>query len=71
MAHGQFLKAAEFNLMGPVLYVVCILQIPYRLVEYTGLCRSNVAWQKLKLSLGPLTWFIIGGLLVAWLLKFV
>jgi hypothetical protein len=71
LAHGNFMKALEFHLMGPVLFVLCLLQIPYRLIEYTGVWRTSPIWIKLKRGFGVLIWGVLAGTLMAWTVNLV
>jgi hypothetical protein len=67
LAHGHIQNAFHFNPMGPILYLTCLLQIPYRWIEHRGLWRERPFWLAVSKRLDLVTWFIVAGLLVAWL----
>lgn len=69
MAHGRFIQALELNLMGPFLYVLCWVQIPYRLIEFTGIWSGSRVWNRVNNYSGVLIWVISGGLVAGWLWK--
>jgi hypothetical protein len=71
IAHGHVGDAFNYNLMGPVLYLTCLLQIPYRWIEYRGLLRESPLWLAVSKRFDLVTWFIVAGLLVAWLWRWV
>jgi len=71
MAHGHIQTAFEHNLMGPILYLTCLLQIPYRWIEYHGLWQESALWRAVSKRLDLVTWFIVAGLLVAWLWRWI
>ena len=57
--------------MGPVLFVICIFQIPYRMIKYYEVGSSQVLWNKIDERLDLVTWTIVGGLLLAWFARIV
>ncbi|MBM4326647.1 MAG: DUF2752 domain-containing protein [Deltaproteobacteria bacterium] len=69
VAHGQIQSAFRYNLMGPVLYLVCLLQIPYRWIEYRGVWRDSPLWLAVCKRFDWITWILVAGLVVAWLLR--
>ncbi len=69
MAHGEILAAWEFNPMGPVLFLLCVLQLPYRPVEYFGVGRNSLTWTKCKERFHVIVWVVLGGGILAWAVK--
>ena len=69
VANGNVHRAAAFNWMGPVLYILCILQIPYRLIQYSGVWESNGAWRSMSAVGAVVVWALIGGLIIAWIFR--
>ncbi len=69
MAQADICQAFRFNAMGPILYVICLLQIPYRISEYYGLWKSSHWWPKIRKRLDVITWFLVAGLVAAWVLR--
>lgn len=69
VARGDICEAFRFNAMGPILYLICLLQIPYRISEYCGLWRSSLWWPKIRTRLDLVTWFLVAGLVAAWVLR--
>jgi len=66
-AHGEFLSAIQMNPMGPVLFFLCCLQIPYRVIEYTGILRGFRGWNLLRQAMYPVMWILLGGLTATWI----
>jgi hypothetical protein len=66
MAHGEFRSAFHFNPMGPILFILCCLQIPYRLGIYffSGNPRSRL--RTMLDRLGIVTWLVAAALLILW-----
>ncbi|MEJ2715548.1 MAG: DUF2752 domain-containing protein [Deltaproteobacteria bacterium] len=69
-ARGNLGGALRANPVGPALYVVCLLQIPYRWIEYFGLGRSITWWKRVDARLDVVTWVLLGGLVLQWLVNF-
>jgi len=65
-AHGNLREALRFNAVGPILFLICVLQIPYRLVEHLELGRSRPWWTAMKKRAGVVSWFILTGLVIQW-----
>ncbi|MCX5862411.1 MAG: DUF2752 domain-containing protein [Deltaproteobacteria bacterium] len=70
-ARIELKRAVFFNPMGPVLFVICIFQIPYRMIKYYEVGSSQVLWNKIDERLDLVTWTIVGGLLLAWFARIV
>jgi hypothetical protein len=68
LAHGDFSGAVAFNAMGPVIFALCLLQIPYRLAKNSGIGEN-----KLFVLVGKhgnkIAFFVIFGLTAAWVFK--
>lgn len=71
MARGDFDAAIRFNPMGPALFVLCWLQIPYRMCEYFRVGHSSQVWTAITDRLHLVTWAMAVGLLGAWAVKLV
>lgn len=69
LARGDVFTALTLNPMGPVLFLMCLLQIPYRVVEYLGLWTTSPLWTHFKQGLVPVTWVIAIGLIANWALR--
>lgn len=69
-ARGDLGGALRANPVGPALFLVCLLQIPYRWIEYYGLGRSITWWQRVNARLDLVTWFLLAGLLLQWMVNF-
>jgi len=63
MARGDLKQALTFNPMGPALFLACLFQIPYRIVEYSGVLKANSTWRRFKSVLAALAWALLSGLL--------
>lgn len=68
-ARGDYRAAFRCNPMGPILFVICLAQVPYRLTEYFGLGHSIGWWNAVRRRLHLLTWFIVAGLVGQWLAR--
>jgi hypothetical protein len=71
VSRGKIQEAFRFNLMGPIIYLVCLFQIPYRLVELLHLGSTNTVWISIKQRLDTVTWLILIGLIATWVIKVV
>jgi hypothetical protein len=69
MAHGRLFEALASNPMGPLLYALCWSQIPYRLIEVSGIGRDSRIWVRVNRCAEGITWILGGGLIVAWLVR--
>jgi hypothetical protein len=69
ISHGDIRAAWEFNAMGPILYLLCILQIPYRPVEYFGVGRNSRTWTRYKQRFDLIVWMVLAGFILAWVVK--
>ncbi len=71
MAHGEWRRAAKANAMGPILFFLCWLQIPYRVVRYFGWCTRYRGHIVVRATGVLLTWGLLGGLIVTWLIALI
>lgn len=71
IAQGDWRGAFRCNPMGPVLFIVCVAQLPYRLMEYYGLGRSVPWWVALKAKFDLVTWFVVAGLVGQWVVRLI
>ena len=69
MARGDFEGSFRWNPMGPVLFFVCLFQVPYRIIEYVGLWQERNTWLRIKRLLGTSVWIVLAGLIVCWLVR--
>jgi hypothetical protein len=65
-AHGDLERAFGHNLMGPILFAFCVLQIPYRLIAYLNpaSCRGFVRLVERRADL--IAWAVVFGLMISW-----
>jgi hypothetical protein len=70
VAHGNIRMAVNANMMGPALFFLCWLQIPYRILRYSGYALSLEARPQLSRAADMVIWILLFGLVFAWLLKF-
>jgi hypothetical protein len=71
LIRGDILKAVIFNPMGPVLFLACLFQIPYRIIEYTGIWNRNSLWDRFRQRLDALACILLAGLMVVWIARLV
>jgi hypothetical protein len=71
MSQGNLHRALQFNLMGPFLYVLCWVQIPYRFVQYFQLGASSRLWVSLTDRFHWVAWAVAIGLVAAWTVRVV
>lgn len=69
MARGDLEGSFRWNLMGPVLFIVCLFQVPYRIIEYVGLWQERLTWLRIERLLGAFVWIVPTGLIVCWLVR--
>jgi hypothetical protein len=62
--------AVSFNPVGPILFLICIFQIPYRIIAYSGLLHTRPLLKKSENIFQAVTWWVLGGLVVTWLARF-
>ena len=68
-AGGDLYGALLLHPMGPAIYLLCLLQVPYRIVEYLGVGRSNRLWTSIKARLDLVMWVLLAGLVVQFLVR--
>jgi hypothetical protein len=68
-AHGDVIQAFHFNGMGPALFLLCLLQPPYRIAEALGVGDSSPAWAAVKSKFDVMIWLVLAGLLSQWAVK--
>ncbi|HMK36092.1 MAG TPA: DUF2752 domain-containing protein [Desulfomonilaceae bacterium] len=68
-ARGEWHRAFVFNFMGPVLFVLCCLQIPYRILAYLDPAVVRPVFEKMRKGTEGLVWLIVAGLVVSWAAK--
>ncbi len=71
MSRADVAAAMRFHPLGPCLYLLCWLQIPYRMGEYFGVGRHWHVWARLNRGLYVVTWAVMVALLCAWIVRFV
>lgn len=71
IAHGEFYLAARANPMGPGLFVLCWLQVPYRVLRYLGYGMSVDEGGRLSRAADWIIWIILFGLIFAWLSRLI
>lgn len=71
MARGEWKPAMRANAMGPILFCLCCLQFPYRIVRCLGWAESYRKHPAANTGHAVLTWGICGGLIVTWLIALV
>ena len=68
-ARGDLSTAFKWNPMGPVLFLVVLFQIPYRLIQYLGIWKCHPLWVRTTQGLAVAIWPISAGLIVSWLVR--
>jgi hypothetical protein len=71
MSRGDVAAAMHFHFLGPCLYLLCWLQIPYRIGEYLGVGRFSRVWTEADRRLHVVTWGVILALFFAWVARIV
>ncbi|MBF0547555.1 MAG: DUF2752 domain-containing protein [Candidatus Riflebacteria bacterium] len=66
MAHGQFKLAFEYNRIGPLLFGLVLLQLPYRIARLNN--RLNSQFRKSEFLLSFPGYFILMAMIINWLL---
>lgn len=69
VAHGQFRLALEYNAVGPALFILCVLQIPYRIWAYfrEDKVKGRLKW--IHDRLGVVIWITATALFVFWVYR--
>lgn len=68
-ARGEFRRAFLHNPMGPVLFVLCLVQIPYRILAYLNPPRFRGLLQKLASRTEAIIWVVLAGLMISWMAR--
>jgi len=55
--------------MGPLLYLLCWCQIPYRLMEISGNWSTRSPWGYVNTCGEVITWLLVGALFGCWIWK--
>ncbi len=66
IAHGEFALASQMNPMGPVFFVLCLLQVPYRILRYLGYGLSVDEGSRLSRSTDLIIWILLFALVFSW-----
>jgi hypothetical protein len=69
VAHGNIRMGIEANIMGPILYLLCWLQIPYRIFRYFGGGSSLEGRPRLGRAADLIIWILLIGLVFTWILR--
>ena len=70
-ARGELRQAVKANAMGPMLFCLCWLQIPYRLVRYLGWGTRYRMHPIVRAIRVLVTWGLLGGLMVTWVVTLI
>jgi hypothetical protein len=71
VARGEWKMATRANAMGPILFSLCCLQVPYRIIRYMGWAEQYQKHRAASAVQAVLTWGVAGGLIVTWLIPLV
>ncbi len=71
IAHGEFALASQMNPMGPVFFVLCLLQVPYRILRYLGYGLSLEDKPHISQPADLIIWILLCGLISNWCLKLI
>lgn len=71
MSRAEFSSAFALNPLGPALYLLCWLQIPYRIGEYREIGRHWRMWAMANDHLHKVTWCLIFALFFTWAARIV
>ncbi len=66
MARWDVKESFRLNPLGPILFVVCCFQLPYRIIEFLGLSRDSRWWGTFKNVLEIGMWVLLAGLVAGW-----
>ncbi|MGO9568321.1 MAG: DUF2752 domain-containing protein [Desulfomonilaceae bacterium] len=66
MARGDIASALQLNPCGPLLFILCCLQIPYRVLAYLNVGRTVSLLQHIEKRGHFITWLVVAGLIAAW-----
>lgn len=69
MARGEWKMATRANGMGPILFCLCCLQVPYRIIRYLGWAEQYQKYPAASIVQTVLIWGLAGGLIVTWLIS--
>ena len=68
-SRGEIQTALWFNPCGPMLFILCCLQIPYRIMVYFNVGRSLALLHWIEEYGQIITWCVAAGLIAAWLAR--
>ena len=71
LSAGDVTSACRFHPLGPLVYLLCWLQIPYRIGEYLGASKSWRFWAQANEWLHLVTWGLVFALFFAWVVRIV
>jgi Protein of unknown function (DUF2752) len=69
MARGEVRAAFALNPCGPLLFILCCVQIPYRILAYMKAGQSIPLIRHIEKYGHVITWGIAVGLIAAWLAR--
>lgn len=71
VAGGDLKRALSQNPMGPIVFLLVVLQVPYRLIEYAGWGESRPLWKRVTAHLHIVTYALMIALIAAWIVRMV
>jgi hypothetical protein len=69
MARGEFRAALLLNPCGPLLFILCCIQIPYRILAYLNVGKSIPLLQQMDKHGHLITWGVAAGLIATWIAR--
>jgi Protein of unknown function (DUF2752) len=69
VARGEMLAALHLNPCGPLLFLLCCLQIPYRILAYLNVGQSIPLLRWIEKHGHFITWGIAAGLVGSWFVR--
>ena len=69
LSRGRVVEAFRLNPMSPILFALCLFQIPYRILCLFGMWEKNSSWAGIKRRLDSLVAPILIALVATWVIR--
>jgi len=69
MARGEIRTALHMNPCGPLLFILCWLQIPYRALAFWNIRQTSPWLQRVERNGHVIIWIIVAALIATWLVR--
>ncbi|MCE9545604.1 MAG: DUF2752 domain-containing protein [Planctomycetia bacterium] len=66
LAHGQFIRAWQFNPAGPLMFALVAYQVPFHVVQIFRLRNGRGEFKHRPLTVALVSWLVVAALITQW-----